>query len=389
MGYQKIQTLRDQLYQQFPERQRVIDGSLAAILSGEHVLILGPPGTAKSALARAIANAFSCSYFERMLTKFSTPDELFGPISLKKLEDDRFLRVTTGMLPEAEIAFVDEVFKANSAILNSMLTLMNERMFHNDGAPQACPLVTLFGASNEIPESRELEAMHDRFLARFDVQPIAQLSNLKQVMFSADPQISAMVALAELRQAQQDAMAVEISDKVFDALVQIRDLCRAEGVVASDRRWKKSLKLVRATAFMEGRDAAQVEDLQILADSLWREPRDRSKVLRLVGQVADPISANAVEIVEAAREVAQKLVGSKTEDRSKMVAKITKAIDALDDQVKQLDLLWRDASPRTKDRVADCLREVRGFRAEAQRMVTEALGINQNGSRMGAVVDHR
>src|SRR3954471_20911372 len=144
-----LQQLRSDLTAKFPERKQVIDGALCAILGGEHVLLLGPPGTAKSALARAIAQAFSGVYFERLLTKCSTPEELFGAVSLKALEQDRFARVVTGKLPEAEFAFVDEIFKANSAILNSLLSLVNERVFHNDGAPIQCPLVTLFGASNE------------------------------------------------------------------------------------------------------------------------------------------------------------------------------------------------------------------------------------------------
>src|SRR4051812_45272052 len=166
----KLTLLRDALSNTFPERRNVIDGALCAILANEHVLLLGQPGTAKSALVRAIAQAFGGTYFERLLTKFSTPEELFGPISLKALEQDRYARVVSNKLPEAQFAFVDEVFKANSAILNSLLTAMNERIFHNDGAPLAMPLVSLFGASNELPDGKELEALFDRFLLRFDVQ---------------------------------------------------------------------------------------------------------------------------------------------------------------------------------------------------------------------------
>src|SRR5512144_3093913 len=140
MSSNHIQQLRADLSGSFPERRDVIDGALAAVLAGEHVLLLGPPGTAKSALARAIAQAFGGSYFERLLTKFSTPEELFGAISLKALEQDRFARVVTGKLPEAEFAFIDEIWKSSSAILNSLLTLVNERVFHNDGQPVACPL---------------------------------------------------------------------------------------------------------------------------------------------------------------------------------------------------------------------------------------------------------
>src|SRR5205085_7549867 len=157
-----IQQLRADLATRFAERKNVIDGAVCAVLAQEHVLLLGPPGTAKSALARAIAQAFSGVYFERLLTKFSTPEELFGAVSLMALVQDRFARVVTGKLPEAEFAFVDEIFKANSAILNSLLTLVNERVFHNDGSPMRCPLVTMFGASNELPEGKELEALFDR-----------------------------------------------------------------------------------------------------------------------------------------------------------------------------------------------------------------------------------
>ncbi|HTP29485.1 MAG TPA: AAA family ATPase, partial [Anaeromyxobacteraceae bacterium] len=124
----------------------------------------GSPGTAKSALARTISRAFQAAYFERLVTKFTTPEELFGPISLKALEQDHYRRVTAGMLPEAQIAFIDEIWKANSAILNALLAVMNERVFHNDGAPCTCPLITLFGASNELPDGKELEATFDRFL---------------------------------------------------------------------------------------------------------------------------------------------------------------------------------------------------------------------------------
>src|ERR671939_812042 len=123
----QLQQLRTDLMARFPERRDVIDGALAAVLAGEHVLLLGPPGTAKSALVRAIAQAFGGVYFERLLTKFSTPEELFGAISLKALEQDRFARVVTGKLPEAEFAFVDEVWKSSSAILNSLLGIINER----------------------------------------------------------------------------------------------------------------------------------------------------------------------------------------------------------------------------------------------------------------------
>src|SRR5919206_5226780 len=199
---QQLQQLRRDLEQTFPERRDTIAGALCAVVAGEHVLLLGPPGTAKSALVRAMAQAFGGTYFERLLTKFSTPEELFGPISLKALEQDRYARVVTDKLPEAQFAFVDEVFKANSAILNSLLTAMNERVFHNDGAPLAMPLVSLFGASNELPEGKELEALFDRFLIRFDVAYLLRPSSFRAVLLAPEPVVGVSLSMQQLREAQ-------------------------------------------------------------------------------------------------------------------------------------------------------------------------------------------
>ena len=155
----QINQLRADLMAQFPERKDVIDGSLAAILAGEHVLLIGPPGTAKSALVRAIAQAFGGSYFERLLTKFSTPEEIFGPISLKALEQDRFARVTAGKLPEAEFAFVDEIFKSNSAVLD---VAKSDYQTYADKAPMAFHADSARFYVHEIP--RYEQARHHRIV---------------------------------------------------------------------------------------------------------------------------------------------------------------------------------------------------------------------------------
>eukprot|EP01026_Neomeris_dumetosa_P047706 TRINITY_DN4104_c0_g2_i2.p2 TRINITY_DN4104_c0_g2~~TRINITY_DN4104_c0_g2_i2.p2 ORF type:complete len:318 (-),score=43.90 TRINITY_DN4104_c0_g2_i2:51-1004(-) len=164
------------------ERDQEVRLLLLAALSGEHALFIGPPGTAKSELGRRLSKLCDGTYFERLLTRFSVPEELFGPLSMRALEEDKYIRQTKGYLPQANVAFVDEIFKANSAILNTLLTLLNERLFDNGQTREKVPLVCLVGASNELPESEELDALYDRFLIRRKVQQVSAggLQNLLQ-----------------------------------------------------------------------------------------------------------------------------------------------------------------------------------------------------------------
>jgi MoxR-like ATPase len=372
---QQIQQLRADLSARFPERRDVIDGAVAAVLAGEHVLLLGPPGTAKSALARSIAQAFGGTYFERLLTKFSTPEELFGAISLRALEQDRFARVTSGKLPEAEFAFVDEVFKANSAILNSLLTLVNERTFHNDGQPVACPLVSMFGASNELPEGKELEALFDRFLLRFEVGYLLRPANLRLVLAAPDPAATSAMEMSDLRKAQSDTARIAITDETIDALIQIRDACKAEGIIASDRRWKKSLKVAQAAAFMAGEKKTSPEDLSILTDSLWREPKDRAKVARLVGKLADPVGAQANEILDAARETAAKIAGLQSGDRKQYIAAAAQGLEQFQAQQKKLGQLAKGAGRRASAVIQAANDEIVAIHTDLARTVSAGLGL--------------
>src|SRR5947209_530043 len=162
----------DVLKQRFVGRDEVVDLIALAVVAGEHLFLHGPPGTAKSALIRQFATAVQGRYFEYLLTRFSEPNEIFGPIDLVKLREGTVATVTTGMLPVAEFVFLDELFNANSAILNNLLTVLNERVYRRGSETHRLPMLSLFSASNHLPEEDALRALFDRFLLRCHVDSL-------------------------------------------------------------------------------------------------------------------------------------------------------------------------------------------------------------------------
>lgn len=285
----KLNEIKKALSKKFFEREEVIEGLMLGLLAQQNTLLIGEAGTAKSALISSISNAVEgAEYFQWLVGQTTTPEELYGALSLKDLEQGVYKRNTANKLPTAHIAFLDEIFKTNSAILNSMLTIINERIFYNNGGIVHSPLMALVGASNEYPQEEGLEALFDRFMLRYEIGYMNEKDSFVSMLEGVDVQVPT-IQITELIMAQAFVKAVTIPKSVLEALFELRMDLKTEGVIPSDRRFKQSLSLLQARAFLDGRTEVKQSDFEILGHALWVEPEQILKTREIVAQHASDI----------------------------------------------------------------------------------------------------
>jgi MoxR-like ATPase len=306
-------TIRQELSEITVERTEETHGLITAVLTNLNILFLGPPGVAKSLLAsRFIKHIKGGTYFHRLLTAYSTPEELFGPFSMNELKNDKYVRVTTSMLPESNLAVIDEVFKANAGILNSLLELMNEREFSNGFERIKVPLLTVIGASNEIPENDEgLGAMYDRFHLKYLTEPIKEPGNFMKMLEMPNvedlPEPETMITLKELEEAKKLVKLVAIPDNVIQKLTKLRHELTLGGYVVTDRTYKASIKVLKAEAWIKGRDIIEEDDMDVLRHMFWADPTKARgvylKILEMVNPEKNLILEKYEECMRLTKEV--------------------------------------------------------------------------------------
>ena len=334
------------------EKNTEISLSLLAALAGESVILLGPPGVAKSMVARQLKTAFrDARSFEYLMSRFSTPDEIFGPVSIQKLKtSDTYERAVEGYLPTADVVFLDEIWKAGPAIQNTLLTVINEKIFRNGNCEMHLPLKLLVAASNELPAKGEgLEALWDRFVIRIESRPIKLEKNFRAMLLESHADFSGStgvlghadfadnadssgsmgksgstdfsdsadfsdlkITAEEYAEWAEKICKIGVKEEVLDAISAIRKSLRAvnvdeaaerRNIYVSDRRWKNIVRLLRTSAFMQDREEVDICDLLPIYHCLWQEPEERDAIRCIVIRALfSPFAEKLVEMKNALAE---------------------------------------------------------------------------------------
>ncbi|MFF9484775.1 AAA family ATPase [Streptomyces sp. NPDC014676] len=380
----RLRAIGDELSERFYERADVVRTLLVTLLAGQHSLLLGPPGTAKSEMARELTGRIEgAAYWEILLSKFTAPTRMFGPIDVAALARGEYRQVYDGRATTAHVAFIDEIFKCSTAALNETLGYLNERIYHpeNGGEPIRCPLIGAITASNELPSGEDSAAIYDRLLVRIEVGYLEDPSNFAALVRSAVHRPAApartTIELSALRHAVTDAVpAVDVPDAIVDAVCTLRAALRRKELVASDRRWRQAVGLLQASAYLDGRTAVAETDLPVLTHVLWDSPAQRPTVEREVLHLVNPDAKEALDLADTIEELEAQLdamAGQSREALSEWVIK--KAHHQLATAGRRLEELRAEAvgagrSTTAIDRVAGRQRAVRA------RVLTEALGVD-------------
>ncbi len=320
----QVKSLLKQLTDGVYEKEQIMAMALLSAVAGESIFLLGPPGTAKSLVARRLKNAFNdAREFEYLMSRFSTPDEIFGPVSISLLKnEDKYERVVDGYLPTATVVFLDEIWKAGPAIQNSLLTAINEKLFQNGSHTLHLPMKALIAASNELPAENEgLEALWDRFLIRIvsnNIQSETTFYNMVRQQNVLHKTVDPTLQISDEQYAEWSKAITQITipDTILEIITCIRKrlatLSKGEDVNAmdyyvSDRRWKKCIHLLQTSAFLNGRHSIDVTDIAILFHCLWNKAEHIPTIVDAVAQsIVSPIEKQLVGILRNIKKAINK-----------------------------------------------------------------------------------
>ena len=327
---ERIEKLLEFLNAGLYEKEEAVRLALLSAVAGESIFFLGPPGTAKSMISSRIHHAFKegTKYFEYLMNEFSTPDEIFGSVKLKGLDEGIYEKNTTGYLPEAHIAFLDEIWKSGPAILNTLLTIINEKKFRNGNKLEKVPLQILLAASNELPKEKAgLEALYDRFIIRTMVNPVENEKSFFDLCENSGKELVIpesmkpnLLTIEEVQTWSEKINGTILTDKIKAVIMEIRrelelknqekEREEKEKFYVSDRRWKKIIHLLKTSAFLCDRTEVDLMDMQLISYCIWNTPKQREEVKSIVKEI---VQAHGLECTTAIDDIEEQIKIFKTD----------------------------------------------------------------------------
>lgn len=353
--FTKLQNFRGSLNSSSLEREHVIDGLLATLLSQQNAFLLGAPGTGKSDLVRTICNGISgANYFGYLLTPTTDPSEIFGPVAVSKLLNDEYTRDVQGYLPDAHIAFTDELFRGSSAILNSLLTLLNERTFNNGKEVINTPIQSIVAATNSWPDEESLQAFADRFLFRPTVEFLKKPAS-KRLLDSwavgneERPKVGVHLTLPELKALQQEAKNIKVSEEFLDKFVELWEMLATRAIVISDRRRVQILKFLKAWAVVQGDEELYPEHMHnSMINIVYQTQEDQETITEVLEHVVPTANRMFADAKRAAAGIMTEYHVCSTKQKSKQ------GIAELNEFVGNLRKYHKDMQT-VRDKVAEIL----------------------------------
>lgn len=345
---EKFDRAREQLLASLIERYNEVECLLTGLVAGEHVLLVGEPGTAKSLILRNLLDCIEdAAGFDILMHKFLPPEELVGQIKLSRLKSDVYERDIDGYLPTAVLALLDEIWKSSPAVLNILLTMLNERMFRNGKNMVDCPLRMAVAASNEYPIGEGYEtlgALYDRFMIRHNVKPVS-IANRRQLLFAKLPAVQPCMSVADIDMAQGEARLLAWEEDAIEALEHILSMLASDGIRPGDRRMRKSINIAQAYAWLNGHNTVQVSDLEILQHCLWIDPTTQAdKCRRIVCKTANPVVNSVLEIVNDVESILEPINLGDVREMGRMAEAVRKMKECRD----RLAVMPQD-NPRVKE----------------------------------------
>ncbi|WP_286394302.1 AAA family ATPase [Pseudanabaena mucicola] len=303
----KLQQLREELKSVYLDRSEAIDLILVGLLAKMHIFLGGKPCTGKTELAKAVSDAITgTTFFHYLMTKTTVAEEVLGAPDLAELQKGKFVRDTEAMLPEAHLALMDEIGKANSIVRNSALGLMNEREFLNGKTKLQSPLITMIGCSNELLDGEEDGAFWDRLSLRYIVYYLGdedlRILLLRKTSNIAAPQITTMLSLAELEQMQTAVKNVTFPAPVIDSLIDLQRELKKENLIVSTRKYVQIVTILKAYAYLQEEAEVSEDSFEILNHVIWNHPREQALIRKIVAKVGNPVNIQAQEILTAITE---------------------------------------------------------------------------------------